>query len=232
MPQLPTFLADFMEPRFARKALVQEVWDLAPGLRKVAFQGAALHGVSYRPGQEIEFRVSRRAFRHYTPSFFSPEDGYLEVLFHLHGLGPGSTWAQTLSAGQPVNILGPGGRFGLRDADNHVFLGDETTLGLFSCLESSALRLCDGAIEVGPGALSWPDLAGLSIDSVERNGQRGAALVDWLEGVNIRVKRRTAFYLAGHAQTIASLRRWLTHHGWARRQIHCKTYWADGKCGL
>jgi NADPH-dependent ferric siderophore reductase len=138
MPELPAFLANVLEPRFARPAEVTDVDVLAPRLRRVRLAGDALRRVSFRPGQEVEFRVSERAFRHYTPASLDAARGTLDVVFFTHGGGPGSTWASALERGRRVNVLGPGGGFGLRDARRHVFLGDETALGAFACMARAA----------------------------------------------------------------------------------------------
>lgn len=53
MPEMPAFLANLLEPRFARAATVMAVEELAPRLRRVRFAGPALRGVSFRAGQEI-----------------------------------------------------------------------------------------------------------------------------------------------------------------------------------
>ncbi|ABF88962.1 iron utilization domain protein [Myxococcus xanthus DK 1622] len=64
---------------------------LAPRLRRVCVEGESLKGVRGEPGHEVEFRVGPTAFRHDTPSLGDPARGALEVVFFLHGHGPGST---------------------------------------------------------------------------------------------------------------------------------------------
>ncbi|HEU4535181.1 MAG TPA: siderophore-interacting protein, partial [Polyangiaceae bacterium] len=164
---MPAFLANVLEPKFARPATVAAVIDLAPRLRKVIFEGRALRGAPFDPGCEVEFRVYDRAFRHYTASGFDTIRGAFDVVFFLHGRGPGSAWAEGLREGQRVNVLGPGGGLSLRPgcADN-VLLGDETTIGLFTCLEATAR--CRGAIEVSGEGLDWPARAGSRLAAVER----------------------------------------------------------------
>lgn len=234
MPEVPTFLANIIEPRFARPVRVSAVIDLAPRLRLIRFQGESLRGAAFRPGQEIEIRVSNSAFRHYTPSAFDPATGSVEVIFYLHGKGPGSIWAESLRDSQPVNVLGPGGSFGLVDeAKRHVFLGDETTLGLFACLAKAAPGRCVGAIEVEWSCETWLSLSDCPLDAAPRaRGDRGAALAAWLEEASIEKSPETVFYLSGHAGSIMRLRSLLTERGWPKRQIRTKAYWADGKRGL
>jgi NADPH-dependent ferric siderophore reductase len=235
MPELPGFLSMRVERWFARPARVVAVEDIAPRLRRVGFEGDALRNVKYRPGQEIELRVSDTAFRHYTPAFFDAERGRMEVFFFLHGHGPGSTWGSQLVAGAKVNVLGPGGGIGFDpNAQTHVLLGDETCLGLFSALARAlpGAATVAGAIEVDEGSESWPALAGLPLDPAVRNGgARGQALASWVEH---SLPAIDAFvYLAGHAGSIVALRKLVVERwGFNRSRIRTKPYWADGKRGL
>lgn len=232
MPTVPKFLADFIEPRFSQTVEVSEVTLLAPRFLRVCFRADCLKQQNFTPGQVVEFRVSDTAFRHYTPSRWCRDHGLLEVLFFLHGQGPGSAWASSLSPGQTVQLMGPGGRFFLRDAKTHVFLGDETTIGLFSCLARDADETVLGAIETEAGATNWPLLGRLELSGIERLEKRGASLLKWLQQNQPPAHESTHFYLAGHAATIALLRRWIRAQRWSRKQIHTYPYWADGKRGL
>lgn len=232
MPEMPAFLANVLEPRFARPARVMEIVDLAPMLRRVRLEGSALQGVAFLPGHEIEVRVSERAFRHYTPSSFDTARGALEIVFYLHGQGPGSSWASALSLGQQVNVLGPGGSLRLQEARRHVFLGDETALGAFVCMARSARGEIVGAIEVDRGNEGWPNAAGLALPAVARVGLRGDALLEWLRAHMPSVESDVCFYLVGHAASIVRLRAALLDGGWSRRSVRTKPYWADGKRGL
>ncbi|MDC3954171.1 siderophore-interacting protein [Polyangium jinanense] len=232
MPEMPAFLANVLEPRFGRRAEVTGVADLAPKLRKVRFEGEALRGVTFKAGHEVEFRVSDRAFRHYTPSAFDARAGAMEVVFFLHGQGPGSHWAANLRRGQTTNVLGPGGNFVLRDASKHVLLGDETALGLFACFARAAPGQCIGAVEVARGGGGWPELLGLDLSAAERTGERGDALLQWLEANEPAQSADVCFYLAGHTGSLVRIREWLLQRGFSRRSIRTKAYWADGKRGL
>lgn len=232
MPELPAFLADLIEPRFARRATVAMVLDLAPRLRRVRFQCDALRGSRVLPGDEVEFRVSDRAFRHYTVARFDVLTGTFDVVFFLHGGGPGSSWAAALRTGQSLSVLGPGGGLEPTEAPRRVFLGDETALGLFACLFESDERGWAGAIEAGPEAGQLPTLVELGLLGISRSDRRGDALGAWLEQSSFGGARDTAFYLAGHAGSVSRLRRWLLASGVPRRNLRCKAHWADGKRGL
>ena len=104
----------------------------------------------WRPGDEVEFRVSDRHLRHYTPSRFDPVTGTFDVIFCTLANGPGSSWAADLRRGQQVRVIGPQSKpptthHGRRS----VLLGDASTLGLFTSLsEAGANPEARGAIEV------------------------------------------------------------------------------------
>ncbi|AKT36728.1 siderophore-interacting protein [Chondromyces crocatus] len=243
MPEVPAMLANVMEPWFARATRVTGVEDLAPRLKRVRFEGGSLRGLRFRAGQEVEFRVSETAFRHYTPSFFDGVAGALEVVFFLHGHGPGSHWASGLREGSTANVLGPGGKLGLDPfAATHVLLGDETSIGLFAAMGRSLPpgSRAVGAVELDAGCERWPGLAGSALDGVARGkGPRGAPLRTWLEEHPAWLEPRraqkgdTTFYLSGHAGSIVELRRWLVEErGIPKGAIRTKAYWADGKRGL
>ena len=67
--------------------------------------------------------------------------------------------------------LDAGGGFVLQPSKRHVLLGDETTLGVFTCLAGSAPGICEGAIEVESGAQDWPRQAGLALPVRADTGQ-------------------------------------------------------------
>lgn len=235
MPDIPPMLANVLEPRLARPARVHEIQQLTDRLRRIRLSGPALRRLSYHPGQAVEFRVSPSAFRHYTPMHYEPFTGVLDVLVHLHGYGPGSAWAANLQEGDNVGVLGPGGRFRRRDCDVHVFLGDETTLGLFHALRSHTDARVFGAVELESAALcdAAAPFVEPSVERLVRWGERGDALEEWIETVDPHPRGlSTCFYLAGHAQTIARLRSALRRRDWPRSSIRTQAYWATGKRGF
>lgn len=235
MPELPKLLADWFTLPFRRPVEVVSIETLAVDLIRVKVSGQSLVGVRCIPGQEVEFRVSETSFRHYTPSLFNSERGEMELVFFLHDKGPGSSWARGLKVGDSIDVLGPGGKFGLSDsAGAHVLFGDETVLGLCEHLErASGSKLC-GAIELEADRLDWPSALGLKrVESVTRLAKRGQALAQWGEKhFKERGSSETHYYLVGHAQSIVEIRKALVAAGCKKRQIRSKAYWADGKRGL
>jgi hypothetical protein len=69
----------------------------------VRFQGEGLLGIRFTPGQEVEFRVDQRCFRHYTAAAFDSLLGEVDVVFYLHGDGPGAGREPSIPARVPVS---------------------------------------------------------------------------------------------------------------------------------
>jgi NADPH-dependent ferric siderophore reductase len=233
VPELPAPVAGRAERWFARPASVVGVDRPAARLRRVRFAGDALRDRRWTPGQEVEFRVGPREFRHYTPAAFDTGAGELEILFHLHGNGPGSAWAAGLRPGDEVGVMGPGGRFTVRAAPAAVLCGDETSLGLFRALAGAlpAGARLTGAVEVGPDLVpAARDLLPAALAVLPRDAGRGDALAGWLPAS--RPGPGAVAYLAGHAGTVRRLRALLLEAGLDRRAVRAKAYWADGRRGL
>ncbi|RRB04643.1 siderophore-interacting protein [Larkinella rosea] len=237
MPKIPKMVADAMESVFKsliHSVEVQEVDYIHPKFKKIVFAGDNLKGLKYRPGWEIEIRVSDTDFRHYTPSFFDSAEGICAVLIYLHGLGPGSDWADSLQPGNRVKLIGPGRKIELDTShQNYVFLGDETTIGLFLELQRGLAphQKLNGVIEVDACLGELPRMAGLRLDAAQRTKKPGEALLEWLD-IKIDNLRQSVFYVSGHAQTIQQIRRYLKEQGVSSRQLITRPYWADGKRGL
>jgi NADPH-dependent ferric siderophore reductase len=234
MPELPSPVAARAERWFGTPCSVVEVAALSRQVRRIRFGGPSLRGKRWRPGQEIEFRVSPRCFRHYTPSRFDGRAGWFEVVFHVHGRGPGSDWALGLQPGVDTRVMGPGGGLSLDDsADWHLLLGDETALGAFVALGAQAgAGRVRGAVELAGDDTGAVAGLGLPLDAVARREVRGNAIVEWLERTPLPAGTGAA-YLAGHAQTIQRLQRVLVQsRRFSRRLIRKRPYWADDKRGL
>jgi NADPH-dependent ferric siderophore reductase len=233
MPELPARLAEVAVRMFARSSTVTHVEALAPKLRLIRVEGEDLRGVPFIAGQEIEVRVSDRAFRHYTPSYFDTKRGVIELVIYLNGRGPGSIWAEQIAIGDSVDVLGPGGRFRLDDhLGTHVFTGDESSIALFRVLTNAvrpAARVV-GAIEVDPEIYACSDLSFGPAEKIVRNeGERGRVLIDWVQKNVIHLSRPVTIYSAGHAGTIRRLKRALDG---ARIRFRGRPYWDEARRGM
>ena len=233
MPTMPAPLARRAERWFARPAVVTETCVLSPGLRRLTIAGTDLVGRPGAAGQEVEFLVSERDFRHYTAARFDPDEGSLDIVFALHGSGPGTSWAAGLKPGDPAPVLGPGGGVRRQRQARPVLLGDATAIGLFMALAADLPPDGDvaGAVEVPAVdvAATRELLPGLQVLAAE--AAPGAALQAWL-AADRPPRAADRHYLVGHAQTINVLRALLRDRGAARSSMITKAYWATGRRGL
>jgi NADPH-dependent ferric siderophore reductase len=245
MPTAPKWLGDTMELVLSRQmhpVVVSAVNYLDSIFKRVRFEGD-LRGSGFAPGQVVQLRVSDTDYRHYTPSFFDEKNGVCDILFYLHGQGPGSDWARQLAVGQTIRLRGPGGRLRYdAAAKHHFFFGDETAIGLFRCLkdavnENNQEYLC--VLELDEGNRTFPERSDLTAEVVAKSSEIPAfGAIQVLDAISPPdsvfwdVWKHATFYLAGRAQSIQAFRKKLKSFGVSGSQIRTQAYWADGKKGL
>lgn len=239
MPKMPKWMGDLSEKAFKsayKQTVVTEVEYYHKLLKRIRYQGEILKETDWIAAQEVEFRVTDTEYRHYTPLCWNNIEGYVDVLFYLHGLGPGSQWADHIGVGDEVSLIGPGGKFIMPpDQWRVVMMGDETTLSAFKGMKDA---LPHGAhapciLEMQEYARDWPALIGLNattLNTVSHN--RGRVLEDWLLGFLDTDTDETVFFLSGNANTIKGLRKLLIAKKVPAKNIVSKPYWMEGKEGL
>ncbi|QEH43016.1 siderophore-interacting protein [Chitinophaga sp. XS-30] len=241
MPHVPKWMGDVMENLLASKLLHLRVTDTTPlstAVRLVRFTGD-LRGASNEAGYAMAFRVNGTEFRNYTPSLFLPEKGICEVIFHLHGNGPGSEYASKLTVGDTLKVSLPRGRKLYRENPYHFFFGDETTLGVYKGLQREVTRqggLCTGILELDAANAFLPGDMGLTTDIVDKGKPDKADHLGELLDKNLGASGMPAdaflYYLMGNARSIQSFRNILKARGVQNRNIRTQAYWAPGKRGL
>lgn len=233
MPKMPRFMVNAATSAFGKALTVTQVQEPAPHFRRVRMEGEAMRGITIRPGADVQFRVSESDLRHYTPCAYDAEVGAVEILFYIHGNGPGSQWAAGLSPGDEVSMLGPGGRMSLKSgAKSHVFFGDQSGVGLIEAMTRGLPGDADfiGAVELGEGETGI--LGGLSPKIHPRiaPAKPGDGLMEWLEEATLPLE--SAYYLVGNAGAISRVRKALMARGVSRRDIRTDAFWAENKVGL
>lgn len=234
MPELPKVLTDIATALFTKEAKVTYIHYYDKHLKKIAFQGNALRGLKCPPGAQIEPRVSDTHMRHYNPSAYDAATGTMEMLIYLHGMGPGSAWAEKLQVGDKLNIMGPAMKIqGDNSLGKQVFLGDETTIGTFLFLQNSlsSAQTFTGLIETEPYLLHLNQTVKLNLPTAARTSQRGEVLLQWLKE-NYETNKAALFYLLGHNTSNLQLRGFLKDKGVPNSRIAMRRYWADGMEGL
>jgi NADPH-dependent ferric siderophore reductase len=232
VPTLPASLADRAERWFGHPVTVTAAESLSPNLRRITFSGEAMRDRSWRPGDEVQFRVADRHLRHYTPSRFDGRNGIFEIITFIRPGGPGSTWAAGLRPGSRVSVIGPNSGLRFR-ADHHqpLLVGDATAIGLFQALtQASAGRPPAGTIEVPAADRTATTEMTPHLTVLTEGTEPGDALLAWARDFTDTAARRA--YLAGHAQTLQRLRTILRTRGIARDRIATKAFWATGRTGL
>ncbi|MGL5809387.1 MAG: siderophore-interacting protein [Nocardioides sp.] len=207
--------------------------DLSPRLRRIGLGGDELAGLKWRAGQEIEFRIGSRDFRHYTPAMYDPVNGRMEVIFSFGTSGPGTLWARQLRTADRLSLLGPGGGVRVDRARPLTLLGDATTIGLFTALVAAGTAEIEGtgAVEVPPADVSTVRELLPSVDVIACETQPGRALERWIEE-RLPLPTGARVVLAGHAQSIQRLRSRLRVAGHSSRDVTMKAHWSTGRRGL
>jgi NADPH-dependent ferric siderophore reductase len=241
MPRVPKWVADAMENVFSsqvRKVVVSEIIYLNPFLKKVTFKGD-FSNVKFKLGQAISIRVNETNFRNYTPSNWDSQEGVFQVIFHIHGNGPGSNFISDLQLNDSVNIILPRG-FELyrKEHKYHFFFGDETTIGLFESLQHSIEENGQeyiGILELNQETLrvEFNTKSGLEIvpSSIEK-ARNAISILERLPDVVWKLWQNGAFYLMGNGRSIQNFRTALKEKGVNLKNIKTQPYWVEGKVGL
>jgi len=241
MPKVAKWVADAMENVFAgkfRKVNIVHVTYINPNLKKITFKGD-FKGVKFKIGQAIVVRVDDTNFRNYTPSYWSSDEGVFEVIFHLHGNGPGSLYISNLNLNDSLNISLPRGfDFYKRDYNYHFFFGDETAIGLFKSLKQ-AIDENDqnyiGVLEVNPSSENVKLNSECMLELVPTSTHKAANAILFLENLDESIWnlwKNGFFYLIGNARSIQNFRKALKERGVNGKNILTQPYWMEGKIGL
>ncbi|MDQ6784831.1 MAG: siderophore-interacting protein [Actinomycetota bacterium] len=266
IPSPPTSSA--RAKRVLRPAVASSVRALSQHLVAVTFTGEGLDGFEltapaqhiqvFLPdpngrGLELEESGGGRVFaaanprptvRTYTPRRFQPGPAELEVLFVVHGAGPGSGWAETARPGDPVVIGGPAGGYPLDpDASRYVLAGDESALpalaSLLEALPASASAEVHVEVPEGETELALASAAPFTLrwwhrPEAARAGDALVAVLTEDDGVGRRLAQApdTRFWMAGEAAASRRIRRYLIDcHHLDRSQAYTRAYWKYGKGG-
>ena len=202
----------------------------APAVKRVRFEGycEAMH---YYIGYAVAFRVTALDHRNYTPVMV--DDDTFEIVFHLHGKGPGSLFASRLEVGNTVRMLMPRGRRMFRPAAAHFVFGDETSLGLIQAIRQEAAtqqQAFAGLLELDPGN---EDAAGmLQLPHIAKGNPAAMASALDAHFAGGAVAGECMYYLTGNARSIQACRKLLRERGVDNGRILTQPYWVEGKRGL
>ena len=242
MPNVPKWVADQMENLLSSKYLdieVAETISYSPEIKKITFRGELSH-LDFYPGSAMVFRTSERELRHYTPSAFDRERGVFEILFHIHGNGPGSRLAERLLPGDRLKVSAPGGKkLYEKDKTFHFFFGDETSLSFYVALLreiNKNKQWARGIFELNEINRDLPEERGYDVKAVLRTPAEPAREAITLLEAWIIAKpelfRQSVFYLTGNVASVQRFRTVLKKYGISSKNIKLQGYWAKGSIGL
>ena len=209
-------------------AQVIEVESLSPRLQRIRIQAPLMKSISWQRGDKIKIQVNSTS-RSYTPARMDQHNGWMDLIFFLHGHGRASDWAKTAQKGMDVGFIGPVRSMPFIDKipDWVIFLGDETTIGLaISLLEGlpSSVKIF-GAIELceqDRGCLKSLDL---KLPPAIRTDEHGQPLLSWLNSHTIQ-EGNGLIWLSGEVSSVRVLKQTLLSRGLKRTQINIKPYWS------
>ena len=233
MAQIFDQMAETAARILLRQGTVTRVTDLPAQLRQIDIETPP---GSWSPGQKVQVHISGRVLRTFTPSGWG--DRSVSLLVHRVANTPGTQWADGLSAGAAVRMLGPRSSLELsRLPGAPIMVGDETSVGLAAAWAShgnapavASIYECDSPEEMG-AALAILKLGGAEL-LVKRDGDDGH-LDALLKGVVEALSRHpdAPLVLTGRSQTISAVRRHLKAAN-LRPTSFVKTYWDPNRTGL
>ena len=207
---------------------VSQIEDISSKIRRVRVCGERIRNLKWSPGQKIKIKVGIY-LRSYTPAKVNSELGWMDLIFHLHGKGKASRWAEKVHIGESISFIGPFDSMPFIDAplDWCLFLGDETTLGLSLALLNALPKTIHrfGAIELESDDLGAVSTLQLPLNPIQRDEYYGYALVQWLSLVNIP-DGNGIVWISGEAQMVRNLRLALITRGLRSEQLKVKPYWS------
>lgn len=164
----------------ANTVFISEIEDLSPQIKRIRLCGKRIRKMKWLTGQKIKIKVATY-LRTYTPAKVASDLGWMDLIFHIHGKGKASKWAQEVCVGARTSFMGPIDSMPSFDKSPKwcMFLGDETTLGLSMVLLNSLSDKVDkiGTIELYSQNLVAVPTLQLPIIPIQRDGRHGYALL-------------------------------------------------------
>ena len=235
LAQLGLFLA--RKGRRVWRLTVTAKRPLTPHMMRVEFEGADLGELAWKRGQDLVLELPVNggiARRHYTIRAHAGKS--LAIDFVLHdGPGAAGDWLGAVRPGDSIDAVGPRGHTHLREADWHLFAGDET------CIPAIAAMI--EGLAAGEKAYAFLEIA----DDAERQTIAGDAAITWLprNGAPAGPSRilydaveAFAFppgfgqaYVIGETSNVRAIRQRLIARGLGKEQTSAEGYWRPGRVG-
>ena len=254
MPRLSNLLSSAVEKLLFHPATITHAETIGGRFRRVRVQGEVFKGVTWVPGQAVQFYLGNLTKRAYTPMQMEVDAGSAEFLFYMHGGGPGSAWAGSLRIGDGCKVMRPKDSLDFTNFEGRAtFFGDETSMAAAYALQSCARA---GArhryvLEVTSAAEANSVLNSLGLRDVtlyQRTDEE-----EHLQGV-VRQLAQSAnnpfagsddsdetdksggrvlqWIFTGQARSIQRVQKALRESGVEVRRSKVRAYWSPGKTGM
>lgn len=242
--------ADFREMRVLR------VLDLTPHMRRITLAGEDLerfatdenfHVRLYFPQDQarpnwpvrgadglgiVQDPLEKPHVRKYTIRRIDLGLGEVDIDFVLHAIpGPGSDWAKGARPGSLVGMAGPGGR-GVRSADWHLLVGDETALpAIARALENmpaTAVGHVLVEIEQSTDALPLAGPDGIQVQWISRHDS-DRSIVDEVRRIAIPQDRNVFCWAGAEFEAVQEIRgHWRDIGKLGKNEQLAVAYWRRG----
>ncbi|WP_214401362.1 siderophore-interacting protein [Pseudonocardia lacus] len=224
---------------------VRHIEEIGPHFRLVSLASDGFGKASWTPGDMVQVIVVGEALlgpweiRTYTPLAFDPGTRTAEILWYIHGNGPGSDWAVSATVGTACRLVGPRRAVSLLKPQRPlVFFGDETSFSTAIAARETPSGHRDvrfvfevDSVEESRAVLERFDLADATLVA-RRAGDGHLDEVERDVLTAFRSEAAATGVLTGKASSIQRLYRALRAAGAQGRQVSNVPYWAVGKKGL
>lgn len=233
--------------RYAMEARITVAEQVTPAMRRIRLETDEPVAFPYTPGQHVRIQLKdplsvsgilRPAETLRTYTIWDFERQALELRIHLYeGDGIGLEWARTARPGDRVTFWWPQGDFFTREADFHVFIGEETASAAFGPMIRALGASAEvyGVLEGEAPEHDLPVPAPRPLTRVHRHGAQAASsgvLLAAVAELDLPTGSGAA-YVAGEARTCQMVRDFLVRErSWPRTSIKVKPFWIPGKRGL
>jgi NADPH-dependent ferric siderophore reductase len=237
LSQLGLFLSRRGRPSWS--LTVGSKQQVTPRVMRVVFGLESHETFAWKHGQDLVLELPQPdgsiARRHYTIRAGEPKEGALAIDFVLHGDSPAGRWLAQAKRGDRIVGVGPRGHTYLREADWHLFVGDETGIpGIAAMIEG----LPRGAkafafLEIADDAECQQIGGEASVSWLARNGAApgpSRILYDAVESFSLPAGTGQA-YVIGETSNIRAIRQRLIARGLGKDRICAEGYWRPGRVG-
>lgn len=231
---LPKWVSSLFGNALRPNAKVMETSYLSPHLKKIRFQGD-ISSWNFQIGYASVIRVSETEFRNYTIAYHDTDNGFFDIVFHIHGNGIGSEVIDLLKTDDELFVSQPRGkRFYESLIKRQCIVGDETSLGMacsFLPLLKQGLHQFQFIFELDEAHKNVPHLLGLeNCLVVPKKTFRDEKWIRDLLSIHEADLQNTCFVLTGNVRSVQAFRKVLKDN--TTLKTFSQGYWLEGKKGL